>query len=632
MASTSLGSLGHADIRPPGPLGEVSYKTETEAIAAGEKLGVGSIKLEGPRSIEVDSYGTWTLVYTAGRAGIKPGGAIRIAMRHLQSLPQADDPKGRDYVTAAAQHGALVEISRPKVFSRHFAWQQVIQLTIPRQGLAPGQALRVTYGDRSGGGPGFRMPSRDESHFGFKVYVDALGDKNFLPLADFPTVEVVAAEPARLGVVIPSDAVAGEPTWCLVRAEDRFGNPAPRYGGTVTLQSTDPSAELPSEYTFTEADCGVRRFESIRLATPGNQTVIAIDGDFRESSNSVRVAGTRPERLLLWGDLHSHTLYSDGRGTVEQAYDFAERVAGLDFCSLADHAFEIVDSMWEHTKAVANRVNRPGRFVTFHGFEWSGNSSVGGDHNVYYFEDDPPIYRSDNYYDPHNTQMDHGPQQKLHHINDVFAKLREHPGQRTVFCIPHYGGRRGNPAFHDPKVQRLIEIFSEHRRSEDWATTFLAEGHRVGIIASGDGHYGNPGYGASFGATGSRPRGRGLVAVYAPEHTRKSIFQALYDRHCYATSGPRIILDVRADGQLMGSEYRTKSAPTIMVDVVGTAPVARVEIKKDGKVVFTQKPGKTALHFEWKDPDFQADRSRYYYVRIVQEDNEEAISSPIWVN
>ena len=43
-------------------------------------------------------------------------------------------------------------------------------------------------------------------------------------------------------------------------------------------------------------------------------------------------------------------------------------------------------------------------------------------------------------------------------------------------------------------VQRLVEIFSEHRRSEDWAQRFLARGHRVGIMASTDNHYGNPGY------------------------------------------------------------------------------------------------------------------------------------------
>ena len=48
---------------------------------------------------------------------------------------------------------------------------------------------------------------------------------------------------------------------------------------------------------------------------------------------------------------------------------------------------------------------------------------------------------------------------------------------------------------HHPNVQRMIEVFSEHRRSEDWASQFLTQGYRLGIMASTDGHYGNPGYG-----------------------------------------------------------------------------------------------------------------------------------------
>jgi hypothetical protein len=62
-------------------------------------------------------------------------------------------------------------------------------------------------------------------------------------------------------------------------------------------------------------------------------------------------------------------------------------------------------------------------------------------------------------------------------------------------AIPHYGGRHANAAFHNPKLQRQIEIFSDHRRSEDWATPFLQNGYRLGIMASSDNHAGNAGYG-----------------------------------------------------------------------------------------------------------------------------------------
>ncbi|HUT88480.1 MAG TPA: DUF3604 domain-containing protein, partial [Thermoguttaceae bacterium] len=119
---------------------------------------------------------------------------------------------------------------------------------------------------------------------------------------------------------------------------------------------------------------------------------------------------------------------------------------------------------------------------------------------------------------------------------------------------------------------------------------------------------------------------------YTPERTREAIFRALYDRHVYATSGDRIILDVRADGHLMGSEYMTTTAPTITVHAVGTTPITLIEIKKDSQVVHKVEPNQVSVNLEWRDPAFDPNRECYYYVRVVQDNNEEAISSPIWVN
>jgi len=624
---------------PAAPEQLVPNEYEAEAIAKGEKLGIGSAALEGPEKAEVLSYQTWTFVYTAGKAGIKPGGGIRIGMRHLPqwSEPQTTDPEKPGFLSVKTPRGVPAKVEtdfRGQLFRQYFAWHNIVEVTLPEQGLRPGETIRVTFGDTSGGSPGIRVQPFDEPRFTFRTYVDALGKGEYLPLAESPAVAIVAAEPARLAVVMPSDAVAGEPTWCLVRAEDRYGNPAPRYRGTVRWRSSDPNAKLPEPFTFTEAEEGVIRLADIVFTTPGIHTISVADGIFTARGNPVRVTDKRAERLLLWGDLHGHTLQSDGRGTVAQYYEFAQRVAGLDFCAVTDHAFETTDAMWAHSKAVTNRFNEPGRFVTFNGYEWSGNTNVGGDHNVYFLDDDPPIYRSDNYYDPRNLQMYHGTDPKLPHVTALFAALQTHLASKDVLCIPHFGGRRGNPQWHNPDVQRLIEIFSEHRRSEDWAGTFLAAGHRVGIIASTDDHYGNPGYGylRPTGDWKTQEIGMAAVAVHAPEHTREAVFRALYDRHTYATSGDRIILDVRADGNVMGSEYRTKAAPTIAVEAVGTAPIARIEINKNGKVVHAVEPKQTAVRFQWKDPQFDAEQGCFYYVRVVQENNEEAICSPIWVN
>jgi hypothetical protein len=625
----------------------VPFNNEVEAVEKGETIGIGSAQLEGLKTPEVFTYQTWIIVYTTGKVGIKPGGGIRIGIRHmchLWSTVQKDNPKLPGYLTVKTTDNLPVNVSvecrnwSKKFSGQYFPWQNIVEVIVGEPGLEAGQAIRITYGDKTGGSPGFQVQPFDESSFVFKLYVDAFGNNEYLPLVENPAVKIVSGRPDKLTVLMPSDALVGIPTWCVIRAEDRFGNPATRYTGTISFKTMDTLAMLPDCYTFTQADNGVHRFENIIFNTKGYQTVSVEDDKFRDESNPVKISQNRLQKLLLWGDLHGHTLHSDGRGTVEEYYDFAERVAALDFCAVSDHAFEMLDDMWNHSKTVTNMAYQPGKFVTFNAYEWSGTSNVGGDHNVYWLEDDPPLYRSRTGYNKLNLQVYHGSEPKIEHIMDLFAILEQQGTNKNVFCIPHRGGRAGNLKWHNPKVQRLIEIFSEHFRSESWATEFLKKGHRVGVMASTDNHYGNPGYGylkrgqSDYSLFEKQEIGMGLLAVLASERTRKSIFTALYARHCYGTSGERIIMEFTADGHLMGSEYRTSESPLIAVRAAGTADITQVEIKKNSSIVHINRPNQRIIDLNWRDPDFDSSKAAYYYIRIVQENNEEAISSPIWVN
>jgi hypothetical protein len=613
------------------------YFDDREATARGKELGIGSAILVGPSEVEALTYQALTVEYKAGDRGIAPGGGVHIGLRHVHgwTRPQNTDPKAPGYLTVDIPSGASqsIVIGGKQWFTRYFPWQHIVAISLP-EGLGAGETVRVTYGDTSGGSPGIRVQPFDEFPFTFRVFVDPLGNDDYLPLESNPSLNVIACDPYRLNLVMPTNAVAGEPTWVIARAEDRYGNPATTYRGTVRIESTDEKAALPSAYAFQEGDRGVHRFEEVVFRQAGAQRLTLSDGAMSATGNPVLVAETRPEKLLLWGDLHGHTLFSDGRGTVEQFYDFAENVAGLDFCAVTDHDYQIVDWMWEHSKKVTNSVYKPGRFVTFQAYEWSGQSEVGGDHNVFFLEDDPPLVRCRSYYDYRNHQLYHGDLPQLNHVEDLFVKLAYIQENENIFCIPHYGGRPGNPSFHNPRVQRMIEVFSEHQRSETWMTPFLLNGHRLGILASTDGHYGNPGYGylKEVKDWDTQEIGMASVAVYAEELTRESVFRALYNRRVYATSGDRIILDVTADGRPMGSEIETDRAPTLSIKATGTAPIAVVQIKKNSESVQSFKPNAAEFETTWTDPDFDPKKETYYYVRLIQEDNEEAISSPIWVN
>lgn len=147
-----------------------------------------------------------------------------------------------------------------------------------------------------------------------------------------------------------------------------------------------------------------------------------------------------------------------------------------------------------------------------------------------------------------------------------------------------------------------------------------------------DSHASRPG---SCGIPGDlwAPRA-GITAVFAETLDRASIYEALKNRRCYATTGARMILEFSVNGQPMGSE--TGCAPgderLIKGKVSGTAAVERVELLRDGEVVYRQSSAgrRENASFEYRDwRPIQAESC--YYMRVMQADGHQAWSSPVWV-
>lgn len=491
------------------------------------------------------------------------------------------------------------------------------------------------------------MQPNDESAFTFKFYVDWAGDGDYLPLAENPSVRIAPGEPAELHLIAASDATVGDAAWANVWVSDRFGNPVDTYSGTIRFDPDPAIVGLPAEYPFQTADRGAHRFENVIFQRPGIHTVKVREkrGSLAATSNPIRVTPKQEPRKerIYWGDIHTHTMYSDGRGTPAETYDFAYRVSALDFASVSDHSFLTTDSMWRQIKQVTNRYNQPGRFVTFLAYEWSGQTEVGGDHNVYTSDEDMPILRCYSYYNYENLRMHHGPDKGAAHVEQLFRLLSEQFRDENILVIPHFGGRPANPTWHSPKLQRQIEIFSDHRRSEDWASQFLSRGYRLGIMASTDNHSGNAGHGVRrseiirgqegelYSRYSPAESGTSLVAAYAPRLTRKDVFQALYHRRTYATTGPRILLNFEIDGFPMGSEIQASGPPTILVEATGTAPIQTVRLVKSGAIIHALHPNAAAVSFRYQDLSGRF-RNHFYYVDLVQSDGEKAISSPIWID
>ncbi|MCL5025863.1 MAG: DUF3604 domain-containing protein [Chloroflexi bacterium] len=537
----------------------------------------GRATISPAEDVIAGSYGTWTLTYTAGFHGIDNMGGIIVAWRHASDweAPQTLDPSAPNYLTVSTSGNGKV---RARFDHRGHVrpWRQALIVQVYDGWVAPGETITITYGDTSGGSPGSRAQTFIEDTFEFHVLADCFGTGLPAALGESPTLRIVGGPVERLVALGPSDAVAGQPFAITVRAQDRWGNPSPSFRGRVTFYCDDPAARLPAPYAFTGADGGVHRFEGLTLSREGTFRLRIESEGLQAEGNPIVCRQTEPPLRLFWGDMHGQSEETLGTGTAAQYFQYGRDVGALDFAAECGNDFQITDEHYADLQQQVKRFHQPGRFVTFLAFEWSGLTPAGGDNNVYYLKDDQPLHRSSHWLveDRSDEDTDRYP------ISKLFETLK---GYGDALVLPHIGGRRANLDYYDPALIPVIEICSVHGRFEWFAREAIERGLKVGFIGNSDDHTGRTG--AAYPATEELARRNGLVAVYAGELTRQGIWDALWKRHCYATSGERIVLRLASGGHIMGDEFSTSSPPAFDVEVIGTGPLEKVEIVRGTQTV-----------------------------------------------
>lgn len=627
-----------------------------------------AVAMSGPSEIEHGQYARWEFTFTAGSNGIPDGGGIAIASHHVSGwgLPQNSDPGAPNYVSVSAEAGigldfeklSPVLVSGPYTLA-YYPWQNITMVAIRRGPLLPGQSIKLVLGDQSHGSPGFRAPSIARGEALFMAFVRKQAGRRFEPIPAHLSVKILPGKANALHIVAPSDTEPGRPVRVILRAEDDRGNIAQDYRGTVSLkQDAEADSGLPSSYTFTSADAGVHIFRGVRYQKPGIYRIHTYDPALNVSTdgNPIRCSPGSQALRIFWGDLHDHSIISDGEGSAGHAFEYARDVAGLDFVALTDHDYQMNDLRWRQNRDIATKFHDEPRFVTFYGYEWSGATQIGGNHNVISPFEDLPLFRSYDHFDPENPFITWPKLEGAPYIGELYERIERVSKDRVkALVIPHYRGGPADPRWNDARLSPVIELASEAGWHEAWALQFLQRGYRMGFIGSSDDHLGRPGYGTADHRElgykdpngewpantanqfhypwGPNVQGSPLVAVIARENTRQAIFEALLARHCYVTSGPRILLDFTANGHMMGDEFPASSAPQFDVRVESVAPVISFILKKDGHALYTRRLDKPAASARatWTDSDDY--KGHFYYVEVVTEDPQQrALSSPIWID
>jgi len=291
-----------------------------------------------------------------------------------------------------------------------------------------------------------------------------------------------------------------------------------------------------------------------------------------------------PALKLYWGDLHAQSDATVGTGTEEEYFQFCRDSAFADIASHQGNDFQMDDADWARLNEVVRKFNEPGRFVVLPGYEWSANTPAGGDRNVFYCEEDQPIFRSSHWQVPEIAENAATP---AHPASELFARIRDNG---KGFTAAHVGGRYADiRKYFDQEVCPLVEVLSCWGIFEWLLWDAFDEGYVVGVMANSDGHKGRPGAegpgAGDFGIAG------GLTCVLAEELTREAIFEALKNRRCYGTSGPRIDLEFEIDGHPMGSIITgSKNSLQLNANAKGTVGLESLALYEGKQIVELVRP------------------------------------------
>ena len=332
---------------------------------------------------------------------------------------------------------------------------------------------------------------------------------------------------------------------------------------------------------------------------------------------------------LYFGDLHHHSDISVcnrcGDQSVEEGYQHMRDINRLDFACSTDHCYNLNAYLWTYLGKMARVNEQPDHFLTFLSEEWTSTFKETNATHPYGFYGHRNLIFGDTYFPrfwrASNRQTPAEVWEELRALNADFIH------------IPHQLADTGNCptdwTFTDREAQPVAEIFQTRGSYEYHGTPRQAErttppgyfiqdawarGIVIGVIAAPD-HGG----------------GYGKACVYAPELSRKAILDALRHRRCYGTTAAKIFLDFRVADHLMGevSAAPASGPVTVKMHVLAAANIDRVEVCRNNRFLYVNHPQGRECDLTFVDFSPLPERS-YYYVRVIQKDDEIAWSSPVW--
>ena len=382
-----------------------------------------------------------------------------------------------------------------------------------------------------------------------------------------------------------------------------------------------------------------------------NVTVTVTRADGKTASFNWFFTVGQAQYQLYFGQLHSHTQYSDGAGSLDAALDYVKNLpesANVQFVAFTDHSnyFDTTGAAnpegalydmslasassqetwnsYRSSVAAFNEANA-GSLVALAGFEmtWSGGPGHINTFNT------PGIVSRNN--STLNNKTDYAG------MRAYYALLSQQEGADSLSQFNHPGntfGTFGDFAFWDPVIDSRMYMVEAgngegqigaggYYPSYEYYTMALDKGWHLAPTNNQDNHKGRWG-----NANDARD------VILTDDFSEEGIYDALRAMRMYATEDKNLEIGYTVNGMLLGSSL-TEVPEKLNIHVTVNDPDASDSISKVEVIV---NSGKTA--YTWDDPAVLAtgDLSvtldpdySYYYIRVTQDDGDLAVTAPVWV-
>jgi hypothetical protein len=345
----------------------------------------------------------------------------------------------------------------------------------------------------------------------------------------------------------------------------------------------------------------------------------------REAEDVARVRAYRTETPGRWriarGDVHRHTDLSwDGNrdGSLWDAYRYALDAAAFDYLGVCDHyAGQAIPYHWWLIQKAADIFTIAERFAPLYSYERS-LPFPNGHRNVLFAERGRPVLVA-------STAEEKGEEGAA----KLYAYLRRFGGITTAHTTATGAGTdwRDNDAEVEPVVEiyqgyrnnyeteegpRRAEAGERNRYAAGLVSNAWSKGFWLGVQSSSDHVSTHISY----------------AAAYVERLTRGAILDAFRARRTYAATD-NLIVDWRMGDRFMGERVRSTEGAAFKAFVRGTAPIARLAVIRNDRVIHTARGSGTEVSLTFADTS--PEPKAYYYIRVEQEDGQLAWSSPIWV-